>query len=321
MYDSSILEKRPVGVIFSLNSTSITKQERIFFQQIVPLGYILFSRNFKSYNQIKNLIKDLKTISRNKNALIFIDQEGGRVQRLKDEFFKKIPPQSFFEFFYNQNPKLAIKYAEYCSSFIGYQLKEVGVDVNFSPVLDLRVKYANKIIGDRAFSSDPKIVSELGYAYCKGLRKSGIIAVPKHFPGHGRSKFDSHKKLPKIKISKAELFNTDLMPFIRCKKELFFMIAHIVYSKIDNVVATYSKEIVKELLIKELNFKGLIISDDLSMCALEGTMASRTKKTYESGCDIVLYCAGKLTEMKEIYENGKVLSKKKFDHLIQCKKK
>ena len=212
---------KPFGVIFSLKGTSLSDKERSFFQETYPLGFVLFSRNYKNLNQIKDLIKDLKGVSKNKDILIFIDQEGGRVQRLKDYNFKRIPPQNHFEKLYKKDPLKAINYAEYCSSFIGHQLKSVGIDVNFSPVLDLNFKYANNIIGDRSFSSDHHIVSDLGVAYCKGFKKSGIIAVPKHFPGHGRSRFDSHKTLPKINISTEELIKSDLIPFIKCKKEFF----------------------------------------------------------------------------------------------------
>lgn len=312
---------KPFGVIFSLKGTSLSDKERSFFQETYPLGFVLFSRNYKNLNQIKDLIKDLKGVSKNKDILIFIDQEGGRVQRLKDYNFKRIPPQNHFEKLYKKDPLKAINYAEYCSSFIGHQLKSVGIDVNFSPVLDLNFKYANNIIGDRSFSSDHRIVSDLGVAYCKGFKKSGIIAVPKHFPGHGRSRFDSHKTLPKINISTEELIKSDLIPFIKCKKEIFMMIAHIVYTKADKLVATYSKKIVEELLIKKIGFKGLVISDDLSMKALKGSMKTRTKNTYKSGCDIVLYCSGILNEMKEIYENAKKLDDCKYNFLIKFKKK
>lgn len=311
----------PFGVIFSLKGTSLSKMERSFFQETSPLGFVLFSRNYKNFNQIKHLIKDLKSVSKNKDIIIFIDQEGGRVQRLRDYNFKKIPPQNHFEMLYKKNSQKAINYAEYCSSFIGYQLKRVGIDANFSPVLDLNFKYTNNIIGDRSFSSDHNIVSDLGLAYCKGFKKSGIMAVPKHFPGHGRSRFDSHKTLPKINISTEELLKSDLIPFIKCKKEVFMMIAHIVYSKTDKIVATYSRKIVEELLIKKIGFKGLVISDDLSMKALKGSMKTRTENTYKSGCDIVLYCSGILNEMKEIYENAKELDDCKYNFLMKFKRK
>tara|TARA_B100000242_G_C42987690_1_gene458456 strand:- start:133 stop:1140 length:1008 start_codon:yes stop_codon:yes gene_type:complete len=307
----------PYGVIFSCKGIYLTKKEILFFEQTYPLGYVLFKRNFKNFVQLKKLIQNLKTVSKNKNALIFIDQEGGRVQRLRDDFFKKIPSQNFFEDIYHENSNKAIKYAEYCSSFIGLQLKQVGIDVNFSPVLDLNIKYANNIIGDRSFSYNPRIVSDLGAAYCKGLKRSGIIPVPKHFPGHGRSKFDSHKKLPRINIPLEDLLKNDLIPFMKCNNEIFIMVAHIVYSKIDNVVATYSKKIIDGLLIKNLKFRGLVISDDLSMKALKGSMKLRTIKTYDSGCDIILYCMGELNDMMEIYENAREIKQKKYNYLTK----
>ena len=309
------------GVIFSCKGIRLSKAEKNFFSKINPFGFILFRRNFKNSLQISRLIKEIKEITLNKKLLIFVDQEGGRVQRFDNEEFYKIPPQYFVGDVYNKNKTFAKKLAYYNAYKMGLQIKNIGVDVNFSPVLDLKFSYGNDIIGDRSFGENPEKVSILGKEYCKGFRDSGIIPVLKHFPGHGRSKLDSHFDLPKLKVSKKDLLQKDLKAFISLKQEIFVMLAHIVYEKLDHNVATYSKKIINEILIKKMKFKGLIITDDLSMKALKGNMIDKTVKSYNAGCDIVLYCDAKLNDMKKIYEYSREIKKEKILLLNKYKKK
>ena len=309
------------GVIFSCEGLKLKKKEKLFFSKTNPFGFILFKRNFKNKLQVTNLIKEIKEITLNKKLLVFIDQEGGRVQRLDNKEFNKIPPQSFFGSIYEKNMFLAKQLAYYNANKIGKQLKAVGVDVNFSPVLDIRFSYGNKIIGNRSFGNNEEMISILGKQYCKGFRDSGIFPVPKHFPGHGRSKKDSHLELPRLKVSFKNLAQTDLKCFRYLKDEIFVMLAHIVYENIDKNIATYSQKLINELLIKKMRFNGLIITDDLSMKALKGTIKERTIKSYDAGCDIVLYCDAKLNEMKTIYENSRYVNTKKLEYLKEYKKK
>ena len=308
----SKVNKTPSGIVFSLKGSNLTTSERSFFKNTNPFGFILFSRNFKNKKQLKDLISELRQVTLNKKIYIFVDQEGGKVQRFSNNEFTKLPSQNFFEKMYLKNSSFAKKLVYYNARIMGKELKEVGIDVNCAPVLDLKYSYAHEIIGDRSFSENPKIVADLGKIFCKGLKDSGIFPVIKHFPGHGRSTYDSHLALPKISTSIKILQENDLYPFKALRKEQFVMIAHIVYSKFENIVATYSNKIIKDLLIKSIGFRGLILSDDLSMKALKGKMIDRVKKSYEAGCDILLYCSAKLKEMETIYSKSQLINFEKF---------
>lgn len=308
------MSKIPDGIILSCKGLSLNENEKSFFSLINPFGFILFSRNFKSLNQVKKLISELKQVTKNPKILIFIDQEGGRVQRFKNHEFTKFPPQKIFGKIYKKEKKNARKLAYFNSRLLSYELKEIGIDANCSPVLDLYFDYGDKIIGDRSFSSDPKTVASLGKEFCRGHKDSGVLPVIKHFLGHGRAKVDSHKSLPIINDKKEELYKSDILPFKELSDEIFIMVAHIIYKDIDQIVAPYSKKILRDILIKEVGFKGLIISDDLSMSALSGSLSLRTKKCYNGGCDIVLYCSGFVNDMKKIYKSVKKIKKKKFEY-------
>jgi beta-N-acetylhexosaminidase len=252
----------PEGLIYSIGSKSISKKEYEFFKQTSPLGFILFSRNYSNKKQIKNLINELKNLTLNKSLFIFIDQEGGRVQRLKNSDFTIFPEQSLFGKMYKKN-KVKSKRLSYLNAYLlANELKDVGVDINFSPVCDLYFNYANDIIGDRSFSSDPSIVRDLVIQYCKGFRDSGVLPVLKHFPGHGRSLVDTHLEPSKVDASLDILRKNDFIPFESLKTESLMMLAHIIYPKIDKEVATYSKKI-NSIIRNELFFKGLILTDDI----------------------------------------------------------
>ena len=267
----------PDGIICSIGGQSISKKEYDFFKQTNPLGFILFSRNYSNKRQIVELINELKNLTLNKSAFIFIDQEGGRVQRLKNSEFTTFPEQRFFGKMYKRN-KMQSKKLSYLNSYLlANELKSVGVDINFSPVCDLFFNYANEIIGDRSFGSDPLIVRDLVLQFCRGFRDSGILPVMKHFPGHGRSLVDTHLEPSKVDEKLEVLRKNDFIPFQNLKNESLMMLAHIIYPKIDNEVATYSKKINK-IIREELFFKGLIMSDDISMKALSENLTKILKK-------------------------------------------
>ncbi len=305
----------PDGIICSIGGQSISKKEYDFFKQTNPLGFILFSRNYSNKRQIVELINELKNLTLNKSAFIFIDQEGGRVQRLKNSEFTTFPEQRFFGKMYKRN-KMQSKKLSYLNSYLlANELKSVGVDINFSPVCDLFFNYANEIIGDRSFGSDPLIVRDLVLQFCRGFRDSGILPVMKHFPGHGRSLVDTHLEPSKVDEKLEVLRKNDFIPFQNLKNESLMMLAHIIYPKIDNEVATYSKKINK-IIREELFFKGLILTDDISMKALSDNLTKILKKSYSAGCDVILHCNGKLNELKKFYEHTKKIKKKYYDYFI-----
>jgi len=306
----------PDGIVFSVNGKKLKKSEINFFQETNPFGFILFKRNFSNKRQITNLIKDLKCSTKNPNVLIFIDQEGGRVQRLNNEEFLKYSPQKSFGDLYQIDKSKALRLSYYSSYLMGCELSEIGVNVNFSPVCDIFFDFAHNVIGDRSFSSDPNVVLDLSIEFCKGLTDSGLIPVPKHFPGHGRSTTDTHKNVSIVDIAPNNLINSDLVPFRILKDLSLVMLAHIIYSKIDEKVSTYSKKIIKEFLRKKFKFNGIILSDDISMEALSGKLKERVIKSYKGGCDIILYCKGKLDEMEVIQEFVKKIKKKHYDYFI-----
>ena len=311
--------KTPDGIILSCSSLELSLQERKFFVKTNPLGFVLFKRNYSDKDQLRNLILDLKEITLNKNLLIFVDQEGGKVQRFDGEGFTKFPAQSFFGDIYKNDKKKSLELAYKSSFLMGTELKSIGVDVTFSPVCDLFFPDSDDVIGSRSFSENPKAVLDLSKAFCKGLNDSDIYPVLKHFPGHGRSKFDTHFKKSVIENSLEEIVKSDLVPFKLLKNESMVMLAHIIYKNIDNKVATFSKVITNELLRNLMSFKGLILSDDLSMKALSGDIISKVKKTYDAGCDVILYCQGILDEMKKMYPFSRKIDVDNFKYFISKK--
>jgi len=309
------------GIILSCFGYELTSNEKKFFKNINPFGFVLFKRNFKNKEQIKQLIKNLKKATLNTDLLIFIDQEGGRVQRLDNHEFTKFPPQMTFGNIYKKDKKKALDLAYKSAFLMGKQLKEICIDVNFSPVCDLFFDNAHKVIGDRSFGSDPELVLNLSDSFCKALKDSGIIPVPKHFPGHGRSKFDTHLRSSIINENYNDLIKTDLVPFKILDKSLMVMLAHIKYPLIDSKVATYSNEIIRNILRKKFKFKGLVISDDISMKAIKEDLQTKVTNCYEGGCDIVMYCKGDLNDMKLIYPFVQVLENKVMNFFFNEKKK
>ena len=302
----------PDGVIFSISSLKLNREEISFFKETNPLGFVLFKRNFKNISQLSELIKELKSITLNENLLIFVDQEGGRVQRFNNDEFTKFPSQNIFGKLFKENIKKAKRLSYLTSYLIGWELKRVGIDVNFSPVCDLLFADAHKVIGDRSFDENPKTVNQLVKEYCKGLRDSGIFPVLKHYPGHGRSEIDTHENVSIINTDLATLKKTDLIPFTSLNKESLVMLAHIFFNKIDSEVATYSRKI-NFLLRNYHKFNGLIITDDIGMKGLQDNLNQIVLKSYNAGCDVILHCNGKIEEMKKIYPLILPIKKKYYE--------
>ena len=293
--------------IIGIKSTHLSLKEKFFLKKYKPWGVILFARNIKNIKQVFKLTNSIRRIFNDNKYPILIDQEGGRVNRLKNiisfdnltsEFFGKKYVKNYkeFKFFY----KLFIDKTSYL-------LKSLGININTSPVLDLRIKGASNVIGNRSFSKNPKIVSKIGDYCINYFYQNGIGTVIKHIPGHGLAKVDSHLFTPTINKSLDYLINNDFSSF-KLKDALFAMTGHIIFSKIDPVnTVTHSKKMIK-IIREKIKFKNLIISDDLSMKSLKFSIEENTIKSFKAGCNIVLHCNGKLKEMIKVAENSPIIN-------------
>ena len=283
------------ALIISLNGTKLSKMEKILLSEEKPWGVILFKRNLKSRKQIKNLTMSIRNLTNDTKFPIIIDEEGEKVSRLRN-IIKHDISASFFGNLYEKNKDFCSKtYQEYIFS-LSKILNELGININTIPVLDVIRKNTNKIIGNRSFSNDIKIVKQLGKLTLKYLHQKKIAGIIKHIPGHGAALADSHKKLPKVKLHLKKLNQIDFYPFKLSNAKLA-MTAHILYTKIDNInSATHSKKIIKEIIRKKIGFKGILISDDISMKALKYDLITNATKSIEAGCNLVLYCAGKTSD-------------------------
>ncbi|AZL15358.1 beta-N-acetylhexosaminidase [Rickettsiales endosymbiont of Stachyamoeba lipophora] len=287
------------NVIYGLASTQLLHEEAEFIKKADPFGIILFTRNIESKEQVQQLITELKdTLSRDIN--IFIDQEGGRVARLKAPMFRKLPAAKFFADLYAKDSIAAINASFLNHYLIGLELKTFLINGCFAPVADLYYDYTHQVIGDRSFGNAVEQATKLAQAAHDGLIKAGVMACIKHLPGHGRATVDSHLELPRVTASIAELEATDFKVFKELKAN-FAMTAHIIYDALDpEHPATTSKQSIE--YIKNNLFNGIIVSDDIGMKALQGDFKTITKQVIDAGVDIVLHCSGNLEEMKQIDE-------------------
>jgi beta-N-acetylhexosaminidase len=288
------------AAIISISGISLTQQETNIFKKDKPWGVILFKRNILSENQLKKLTTSIKVIMKDSKYPILVDEEGGRVTRLSNFLDNSTFNQKFFGDIYKKDKKIGLTIYKNYIDLISYHLQNLGINIITSPVLDLYIKKANLIIGNRSFSENPIIVNELGKTCVKFYKKNKIATVIKHIPGHGKANSDSHFKLPVIKDDLNSLKKNDFKCFENTKS-YFAMTAHILYSKIDNINnATHSKILIKEVIRKEIGFKGILISDDISMKALRFGLVKNAKLAHKAGCNIILYCAGKTHEVKKI---------------------
>ena len=289
--------------ITGLKSTVLQSIEIRFLKKYKPWGVILFSRNIKSIEQTKKLTDDIKKIFNDRKYPILIDQEGGRINRLS----KFIDTSKFTgEFFGNLYKNNFNKFVTYYKIYIlqtCYLMHMLGMNINTVPILDVRHKKSHNIIGDRSFSSNPKIVSKIGDFCIKEFHKNNIGTVIKHIPGHGLAKVDSHKATPLVKDKLKKLNKIDFFSF-KNKKSLFAMTAHIIYKDIDRIyTATHSKKIIS-LIRNKIKFENLLISDDISMKSLKFPIKLNINKAFNAGCNLVLHCNGKYNEMITVAENS-----------------
>ena len=283
------------AIILSIKGLRLTAKEKILLSDECPWGLILFKRNIKSLIQIQSLIKDIKKLTKDKNFPILIDEEGSTVSRLSNLINHNISV-NYFGNLYLINKKLCIHlYKKYLDTLCKC-LKKIGLNINTIPVLDVLRKKTSSVIGTRSFSNNPNIVKILGQITVNHCHKNKIISVIKHIPGHGCSISDSHYKMPKVNLDYEELNRIDFHPF-KYNSALLAMTAHILFKKIDPLnVTTFSKKIISEMIRKKIGFKGILMSDDISMKALKYDLITNAKKSLEAGCNLVLYCAGNIND-------------------------
>ena len=294
--------------ITGIKSYKLNSSEKKFLKKFKPWGVILFSRNIKSIDQTKKLTESIKKIFNDNNYPILIDQEGGRVNRLnKIISFDTLTSEYFGNLFKKDKFKFNIIYKMFIDQ-TSHLLKLIGANINTVPVLDTRVKGSSNIIGDRAYSNNPKLISKLGDFCIKYFHRNSIGTIMKHIPGHGEAKVDSHYFTPIVKKKLSKLIKEDFSPF-KNKKCFFAMTAHVVYKDIDKSnTATHSKKMIA-LIRNKIGFKNILISDDLSMKSLKKDLKYNTLKTFSSGCNIALHCNGNIKEMVTVASNSPLVNK------------
>ena len=287
-------------VIFGISGHSLTDDERAFFKEANPLGYILFKRNCGDRAQMKALTDSLRDLSGRADVPILIDQEGGRVTRMQPPVWPEFPAGAAFDRLYDIAPISAIEAARANAHALALMLAEVGVTVNCAPLLDVRQPGVTEAIGDRAFGGEPMRVSALGRATLEGFRRGGVVGVVKHMPGHGRALVDSHLELPRVTASAEEL-EIDIEPFARLNDAPMAMTCHVVFDAWDpELPATLSPTVVSQIMRGRIGFDGLIMTDDIDMKALSGTAGEKASRALAAGCDVVLDCWARMDEMIEI---------------------
>ncbi|MBF0354170.1 MAG: beta-N-acetylhexosaminidase [Alphaproteobacteria bacterium] len=305
----------PKAAIVGIAGTTLTVAERNLFSQTQPLGFILFARNIVNKSQVKELVADLRN-SVNHNAPVLIDQEGGRVQRLKPPIWRQAPPARIFGDLAGRDLARACRAVRLNALLIGRELAELGIDVDCAPVVDVPSAGAHDVIGDRAYSHSPALVAELGRAAIEGFLDAGVIPMIKHIPGHGRARVDSHEALPVVDADAQTLERSDFIPFQALADAPMAMTAHIVYTALDaKHPATSSSVVITQLIRKAMGFKGFLISDDLSMKALSGSYSEKTVSALKAGCDAVLHCNGKMDQMQEVLAAAPALSRASNERL------
>ena len=286
------------AVVFGCEGLSLRDNERRFFQDCDPLGFILFARNIETPDQVRKLVDDLRGCVGRADALVLIDQEGGRVARLQAPTWRKAPAAGRIGSLYEADPDAGLEAARLNGRLLAADLEPLGINVDCAPVLDLLFPETHAIIGDRSFGASPKAVTPLARALSEGLLAGGILPVIKHIPGHGRATLDSHEALPVVETLRGELDKTDFAPFRDLADMPMAMTAHVVYSAIDAAApATTSPAVIDEIIRGFIGFDGLLFSDDLSMQALEGGLGDRAQAARKAGCDVMLHCNGVLDEM------------------------
>ena len=286
-----------IPAIFGLSGPTLTDDERAFFRDSDPAGYILFGRNIENREQLRRLTDELRALDGRTDLPILIDQEGGRVARMKSPEWPLFPSGAAFDALYDRAPASAIEAARLNAMALAIMLAEVGITVDCLPLLDVRQPGASDVIGDRAFSEDPAMIARLGRASCEGFLEAGVVPVVKHIPGHGRALLDTHEALPTVTASDRDL-QTDLAPFAALRDAAMAMTCHVIFEAWDpDRPATLSPVVIDSVIRQRIGFHGLLMTDDLDMKALSGDVPSRAADAIAAGCDIALNCWGKMDDM------------------------
>jgi beta-N-acetylhexosaminidase len=296
-----LLPDRLTGAVqasfYGFAGAELTADERAFFRDADPAGYVVFKRNCVDRKQLRALTDDLRELSGREDVPILIDQEGGRVARLGQPEWPKFPSGERFAALYEKAPMSAIEAARANAQAIALLLAEVGVNVDCLPILDVRQEGASDIVGDRALGTEPMQVAALGRAMLDGLAAGGVVGVVKHMPGHGRARVDSHKELPVVDAPE-EALETDLEPFRTLRNAPMGMVAHIVFTAWDaERPSSQSRFVIEEVIRGRIGFDGFLMTDDLGMDALAGDFGERARRAIEAGCDAALHCSGAMAEM------------------------
>jgi beta-N-acetylhexosaminidase len=290
----------PRALILGCSGTSLTAAERRLFKFANPLGFILFARNCETPEQVGALVAELRRSVSRPEAPVLIDQEGGRVQRLKPPRWRQAPAAAEFGALAARDLDAALAAVRLNHRLIAAELTALGIDADCVPVLDIPTADAHGVIGNRAFGNDPALVAKLGRAAADGLLAGGVLPVIKHIPGHGRATADSHHEMPAVGASWDELVATDFAPFKALADLPLAMTGHVLYRAVDaQKAATISPIVIDRVIRRHIGFDGLLISDDIGMQALQGGYAQRVAAILAAGCDIALHCSGKLDEMED----------------------
>jgi beta-N-acetylhexosaminidase len=289
------------AMILGSSGPVLTADEIALYRQERPWGFILFARNCVEPAQIADLVAAMRDSVGRPDAPVLIDQEGGRVQRIRPPMIERYPSATALGDLYRADRDRGLRAAWLMSRLHAFDLRKFGINVDCLPVLDVPVEGASNVIGDRAYGFDPRTVSEMGQAAADGLKAGGMLPIMKHMPGHGRGMADSHHELPVVTASLAELEAHDFIPFVEMRHELMAMSAHIVFTAVDTEApATTSSKVIDQVIRGHIGFDGLLVSDDSSMNALKGTIGERAARIVGGGCDIVLHCNGVMDEMKAV---------------------
>lgn len=296
--------RRPRAVIYGMAGEALTEEERRFFAAADPFGFILFSRNCGSPDQVRALIAALRSVTGRERIPVLIDQEGGRVARLRPPRWRAAPPAGAFAARARPDREAAERAVYYNARLIAAEAADLGIAIDCAPVADIRCEGAHDIIGDRAYGTAPEEVAALARRMAQGLLDGGVLPVVKHIPGHGRALVDSHEALPTVNVPRETLEATDFLPFRELSDMPAAMTAHILYTALDPLrVATLSPAVIS-LIREDIGFGGLLLSDDLSMKALKGDLGALARGALGAGCDIALHCNGNMAEMRAIAQDA-----------------